>query len=225
MRTIWIIMFLLVPMSALPGPWLRPDGEGFMSVDSIGSVGRNQGDLWLYNGLFLEYGLSDRTTIGLTGGMDHLGDGSVTTYLRRALPINRAGWIASGDLGIGTSFSLDQTTSQPSEPHLRLGVSIGRGGLWGNPGTWFALDSYALFEKRDKPMVKAEATLGHRTDSNWLWMVQLIAEIHQDDDPITTFAPSVAIPLKRKSHLQIGAMLSDEGEGRFGLKAALWRSF
>ena len=92
MRTIWIIIVLAVACSAEAGPWLRPDGEGFMSADSIGSIGRDQGDLQLYSGVFVEYGVREDLTLGLTGGLNQNQDGDVTLYFRK--PIQAAGtWV------------------------------------------------------------------------------------------------------------------------------------
>lgn len=218
MRTIWIITVLWMACSADAGPWLRPDGEGFMSVDSIGSVGRNQGDLTHHNGFFLEYGLSEGTTVGLKGGLNQDNDASLTLYQRKSLPIRSKGWVAAYDIGIGADLK-----GQKTNAHLRLGFAFGRGGLF-DIG-WVHLDGVALLKPGKPPSLKLEATLGTKADKGRMYLMQGFAESIDGGAWEFTLSPSVAFPLRKKRHIQIGLTASTQDGGQIGLKSAVWYEF
>lgn len=220
MRTIWIITVLAMACSANAGPWLRPDGEGFMPVDSIGSIGRDQGDLGLYSGIFVEYGQSEELTLGFSGGLDQLQNGFATAYLRRAIPPSNRNWRAAYDLGIGADFGPDRL-----EPHLRIGMSVGRGGLFRKQTGWTHVDSWLTVKSDSRPAWKVEATLGNRGAQDWLYLMQLFANKQGEDPWQFELAPSIAIPLKRPRHLQIGLSASTQDSGRYGIKVSIWRAF
>lgn len=218
MRTIWIIIVLAVACSAEAGPWLRPDGEGFMSADSIGSIGRDQGDLQLYSGVFVEYGVREDLTLGLTGGLNQNQDGNVTLYFRK--PIQAAGtWIMAYDIGLGTDFG------GPPEPHLRLGFSVGRGGLFRDQSGWAHIDTYLKVKAGSASDLKIEATLGKRGAKDWLYMMQFFASRLSSGSWRYEAAPSVAIPMRSNRHLQLGLSAANQNGGRYGLKFAIWREF
>lgn len=220
MRTIWIITFLAMACSANAGPWLRPDGDGFMSLDSIGSIGRDQGDLSAYSGLFAEYGLSDITTFGFVGGIDQANNGNATAFLKWQGPAVSENWITAFDLGLGANFDADG-----SHPHLRIGTSLGRGGLFHTQRGWTQFDAFLLIGSGQQIRAKLEATLGTRGAKDWIYLLQLFAQSNTENGWDYELAQSIAVPLKRKRHLQIGLLANTQDGGRIGLKAALWHEF
>lgn len=220
MRTIWIILVLAMACSANAGPWLRPEGEGFMSADSFGSIGRDQGDLTMYSGIFLEYGLTNATTIGLSGGLDHLQNGNATVYFRKALPRPNSRWKMSYEIGLGGEYSPLRRT-----PHLRLGLSAGQGSLFKDASGWAHIDTWLTIRSDAAPTWKVEATLGKRGAKDWLYLLQVFSTQSSDTDWQFEIAPAIAVPLARKRHLQLGISASTQDRGRFGLKVSLWRAF
>lgn len=220
MRTIWIIIVLAMACAANAGPWLRPLGEGFMSVDSIGSIGRNQGDLRAYSGVLVEYGARERLTLGFTGGIDLQNNGTVVVFARRAGPEIRPHWVSSFDVGIGVQFD-----PQNSDPLIKLGAAIGRGALFSDGTGWAHLDGYITLHRQMAPALKIEATLGKRGEQDWLYLFQVFAERLEGNEWEYQIAPSVALPIAKNRHIQLGAFAKTPGDHRFGLKVAIWRSF
>lgn len=219
MRTIWIISVLVMACSAEAGPWLRPDGDGFMSADSIGSVGRDQGDLQLYSGVFVEYGAHENLTLGLSGGLNQNAMGDVTVYFRKPIRLESQ-WVTAYDLGLGTEFG-----GTAPQPHLRIGFSVGRGGLFRDQSGWAYIDTTLKVKAGKANDLKIEATLGKRGSKDWLYLLQVFASHQKPAGWGYEIAPSVAIPMRSDRHLQLGVSASNQDGGRYGLKLAFWREF
>jgi len=220
MRAILVSIFLLAAISVQAAPWLRAEGTGFIAFDSITSIDETLIDPNHYNGLFLEYGLSASTTLILTGGVKHDQDGFVTLILRKPARRDAKTWALAYDLGIGA----DRIDKQ-FDRHLRLGASVGRGGLFQNNSGWFQIDAHSLLRSGQSPSLKIEATLGSKGRKDWLYLLQGTAEAADGTPWFVTLSPSLAIPLRSRQHIQIGLSASSLDGGRYGVQSSVWYRF
>lgn len=213
-----ILLALALPASA--GPWLREKGSSFVAS----SVAINR-QLDSATQTYLEYGLSEKTTLVADVGMARLQTiltgGSVTLSLRRAIgPPDRASKLAY-ELGGGVEWTGTQTL-----PHLRTALSWGRGMTWGKKSGWMTVEGSVLWDLTNALHVrKLDTTLGINLTDATSAMLQLYTA-HSAGEGLVTLAPSVVFtPFKGKFRLQIGSETEIRSPENSALKIGLWREF
>lgn len=235
MLIIWIIAIIWGFSPAQAGPWLRADGDGFLSVDSIGSIERSQGDLTdptytpfalrQYTGIFLEYGLAAGTNLGFSGGFDEKQDFDASLFIKKPLLSGTQNWVTAYEFGLGLSHK-----GATTQPQLYTGLSVGRSFQMRDRPAWAHIDVIAKLRNNQSSELKAEATLGWKTARDWLLISQVRAEKYEGADWIFEFAPSIALPTKRhrrdrERRIQLGLGVSSHNGGRLSLRLSLWRGF
>lgn len=223
MRSVLILLLLLYLPAAAPavaGPWLREKGKGFRATSVSASYSYD-----LSQSTYLEYGWRDDLTLGLDilTSQSRFGElsGSGTLFLRLPLgsPGERGRW--AYDLGLGASWQGELVS-----PHLKAGLSWGRGFTKGDRNGWLTVDAslkwdFGLAERE----IKIDSTAGFDFSALTTAMVQLFVT----NTPTTTavrVAPSVVLsPEWAKYRFQIGSEIPVDRPEDTLLKLGLWREF
>lgn len=136
-----LFLFLLAisfAQMAQAGPWLREKGSTFSAVSFASTYYMETASQ-----TYLEYGLSNTTTLIADVGMTRLhyvaNSGYATLSLRRPLsaPDARSKW--AYELGAGVGW-IGSTTL----PHIRTGLSWGRGMKWGKKSGWLTVEAAVI---------------------------------------------------------------------------------
>ncbi|MFK7746477.1 MAG: hypothetical protein AB8B47_15595 [Roseobacter sp.] len=219
--TITALIFILTyaPM-AQAGAWLRDKGEGFAST----SVSTNS-ESELSTSVYLEYGLTDRRTIGadISYGVDRTGiqEGSGIIFLRFPLGLANETHKWAAHVGLGARYIAGYFA-----PAAEVGVSWGRGIKIGERYGWANIDtSYNQPQSPADVRIKVDGTFGISLTERTKVMAQMF-NTFQDGDVFSKFAPSVLFsPGGGKTTLQLGAEIALAGGGEPTLKIAIWRAF
>ena len=213
------ITFALVS-TAHAGPWLREKGTTFTAVSVATAY-----YLDTSNQTYLEYGLTDKTTLVGDLSMIHLRNTPQSGYakvsVRRALSKPDAASKLAYEIGVGVGWIGEYTL-----PHLRTGLSWGRGIKWGERSGWATVEASAIWDlTHSNHIAKLDMTLGMKFTDVTKGMFQLYAaEIA--GEAIATIAPSLVFtPKERKFSIQVGAEAQIGNMQNSALKLGLWREF
>lgn len=219
MRYIWIILAIWFATAAQAGPWQRPVSTGFMSSSSTFTVSNHDLSLTYYSVLYVEYGLSKTTTLGFSGGLNEINKINGHAFLRRPIKTWESGWLLAYEIGLGGTYHLGAST-----PEVRLGLTLGRGITIRQRKGWFTFDT-SLTKSREDWNWTSETTLGVTARNKWKWIAQVTAEKSRYQPAHISVSPSVAFPLGKRAHLQVGLIGESRGGGRVGIKTSIWREF
>lgn len=211
---------LCLAQGAAAGPWLREKGSTFTAVSFATTY-----YLETASQTYIEYGLNEKTTLVADIGLARLHNspdgGFVTLSLRRALsaPDARTKW--AYEMGMGVGWIGDETL-----PHLRTGLSWGRGTTWGEKTGWMTVEGAVNWDlTHELHVTKLDATLGVNFTDVTSGMLQLYTA-YVAGNSIATIAPSFVIsPKSTKIRVQIGSESQIGNLGNSALKIGLWREF
>ncbi|MEH6648022.1 hypothetical protein [Sulfitobacter sp.] len=199
-RLIPLLVVALIGNTAHAGPWLREKGSTFMEVSFASNY-----ILDTTRQTYLEYGLSDKTTVIADIGMiqpRNAEHGGIATFsLRRALSAPDATSKWAYELGAGVGWAGDEIL-----PHFRTGLSWGRGMSWGETSGWMTVDAAVIWDLTNAQHVsQLDATLGANFTDFTTGMIQIYTA-HIDGASIVTLAPSVVFnPQKGGYRIKLGA--------------------
>jgi len=214
MRFILLIIALLSASPAFAGPWVRAEGEGFLSFAIEGPTSDDSA----FGTVFVEYGLSDRITLGFDmGGTD---EDLHKAILFAKMPVKLPEFLsfkAAADLGFGVREDMKV---------IRSGLSIGRGFEFvGMPG-WMSVDSIAYIETKGRDLaIATDLTIGLNTTERSKWIVQLQNGYEQSKEDYMKIAPSYIYERKPGQHLEIGVLAGLRNAEDYALKLGLWQTF
>ncbi|MDP2087272.1 MAG: hypothetical protein Q8K20_18915 [Gemmobacter sp.] len=227
MRALWaLVVVMLWPVMAAPGPWPRDAGARFLSVSSTGDTG----SVWF------EQGLGRARWIVAEGRVSRAGDWDVALRYHRAMA-DRAGLKLAWSLGLSVGMPLtDVVIDLPpvwwpgrTEVIVRIdpvvavqaGLSAGVGLVRPWPG-WLALDLMAEAGPQRKRL-KADATLGFRPRDRWMLLLQAHGRVG-NGPPGLALASSIVWQVGRGTRLQAG-LHHDLRGGRTVAKFGNWLEF
>ena len=166
-----------------------------------------------YDALYLEYGLTDRLTVGLDLGRSVSGGGKTVAFLQfPALPETSA-LKAAVQLGIG---QIDGR--QVIRPGLLLGL--------GRDGGWLAGDLLIEQPVTGAPFdIKLDMTWGLNLPKERKLILQVQTGRHAGDPAFVRLAPSIVVPLRGPFSTEIGAAWGLSGDDSMGLKLGIWTQF
>jgi hypothetical protein len=210
---IWVI--LAEPLCA--GAWPREAGHGFAS-GSVTLSWPQDLDLWTsarptqtYTSAYLEYGFSDKITLGLDLGRSQQGTG--TTLIFGQYPLSAGSTRAAIQLGVGQIGG---------EPVVRPGLLFGRV----TKNAWISVESFAeISMARRRTAYKFDATWGRHLRRDRKLVVQLQSGWSGQGQPYVKLAPSLIVPTKTQRQLELGAVWGLTGETSMGLKFGIWHEF
>ncbi|WP_323766438.1 hypothetical protein [Marinovum sp.] len=220
LRLAVMFMFCAATMASA-GAWPRDKGAGFLA-SSTQISGFGQGcrieALSIFNNLYLEYGLTRSLTLGLDIGQS-VGDDPNYRLFLRAPVIHRQGKYLSLEASLGQVGDLSYTA---------LGLSFGRGFTLGAASGWFGLDTRRV--QAEGPgaeylrQSKVDVTAGLTFPGGVKAMAQVF-HTRVGETLYTSLAPSVVVPLGKRSHLQGGLLFDLQSPALPGVKLGLWQEF
>lgn len=219
--------------AAQAGPWPREQGQHFLSVATERDRDGNN-----HTGLYGEYGLRPRLTLGYEIGHTNQGETSALIWLQRSLDDGEGANRLALSFGTGALMRDGETM-----PMAQLGASWGRGfaGIW--DGGWLAADlrvklagSMAALMPGANPAemgyltpeltTKADLTLGLRPRPSTMLIGQLRLERRRDADLSARLAASVVHDLVGPVKAEFGIIEPLNGAGgERALKIGSWLSF
>lgn len=213
-----VVLICWLSGAAHAGAWPREQGTGFASAAARFvwprdlSVTRPEST---YLTLYLEYGLTERLTLGLDLGHSVSGDGKAVGFVR--LPLARRGdWVMAAEIGAGVIAG---------QKVLRPGLSVGRGLQGKHGGGWLSADALVEIDQIGGLDAKMDVTWGMALPRDRTLILQVQTGIPGDRDPFLRLAPSLVTPLPGGLKAEIGATLGLSGDNGVGLMFGLWREF
>lgn len=217
---VWLVLTLCAASPAWAGAWLKEKGGGFVSL----SFGANLSSE-MTAAIYVEYGLSDSTTIGLdvNGFSSETKElyGYANVFFRRAIgPTDRPNKFAY-ELGIG-GYWVDDS----ARPALKSTLSWGRGFQLKDRNGWLNMDGAFIYEPTfGSHMTKLDATIGMELGQTTTGIFEL-AVGHKDDKTFGSIEPSILLrPKKMNLQFKLGANIPFEDQEKSALKLGIWRSF
>ena len=219
-RFLIIFITFVFASTAQAGPWLREKGTTFSAVSVATTY-----YLDTSSQTYIEYGLTDKTTLVGDLSMIRLRyapqSGYATVSVRRALSKPDAASKLAYEIGVGVGWIGSMTL-----PHIRTGLSWGRGIKWGDTSGWTTVEASAIWDLTyAQHITKLDMTLGMNFTDVTKGMLQIYtAEIA--GETVATIAPSLVFtPRERKFSIQVGAESQIGNMRNSALKLGLWREF
>lgn len=220
-------------VSAAAGPWPREEGTHFL----FGSFERDR-DGNSFAGIYGEYGLRPRVTLGYEFGHTNAGESSALIWLQRAMDDGQGPNRLSLGFGLG-ALQRDHDTI----PMAQIAASWGRGFEGIGDGGWLTADlrvkiagPMASLQPASNPVAtaylthelttKADFTVGLRPLPAWMVISQLRLEKRRDADFSAKLAASVVRDVAGPLKLELGLIQPlNDGGGEQALKLGSWLSF
>lgn len=204
------------------GPWLREKGSSFASFSFSASA-----DLDARSTGYFEFGITSTSTIGLDLGFSrkHTGAklGYGTLFLRRAFGPSDASNKYAYEIGVGGTYG---GPKRDMIPHVKTGLSWGRGVQFRGKSGWATIDSGILWNLNDyNHVTKIDTTLGLNFSDFITGIVQLNLA-NQADETFGFFEPSVVFsPKNMDLKIQLGLVTPLESIKKTSLKLGFWHEF
>lgn len=240
MARILALFLMLWTQSALAGPWPRETGGVFLSFSAERDRDGNS-----HTGIYGEYGLSARNTLGVELGYASAGETSAMIWWQRALD----GGQGANRLVVSTGLGAIQRDGAVM-PVAQMGAAWGRG-LDSVPllqripgGGWLAVDarvkvagatetaridqglsSVEIAYLTPETTAKAEVTLGLRPFDRWMLINQFRFEDREDTGFSSKLATSVVRDLWGPAKVELGVITPLSGQGEEAVKLGTWLEF
>ncbi|MEM9009773.1 MAG: hypothetical protein AAGE18_00990 [Pseudomonadota bacterium] len=231
---LWALLLLfaaLAPGMAMAGPWPRAVGETFAAFSvsrnlSPGSAFIGQTDFDAQKtstGLFLEYGLTERWTIGAQGDLSR-DDGSFTgsgaVFARRFLHRWENGVLIAAGASLGADVRPDRT-----DLSIAPFLTVGRGFESPLGNGWATADLSVEIGTATTAVFEGSATVGLNLGNRWLAFIDTFGEAPAMTELQLTIAPSVAVRVGERRHLAASVFTNVIGEAETGFRISLWQRF
>lgn len=215
-------LILTTTSTADAGPWLREKGSSFLSFSLSATP-----DLDARGAGYLEFGMTPSTTVVLDLGYlrQHTGSelGYGTLFVRRALgPTDRTHRFAY-EIGFGATYG---GPTSDMRPHVKTGLTWGRGLEIRGKGGWITSDASALWDIDESEHVyKLDTTLGLNFNATLTGILQLNFA-HQEEETFGYFEPSLVFSPKRVGlKIQMGLSVPTKTPDETALKIGFWQEF
>lgn len=215
-----VLLHVVLASSAQAGAWLRDKGTGFASTS--GTLRQYQGLMTQETGVFIEYGLAKRLTVGLDYNQGSTAAGHALFFARVPLGKPRERYRFSAELGLGMHF-VGNFQGQMYKVTLSYGRSLST--RFGSG--WLALDLASEHRQGlPGPTIKLDSTLGLTGERRVQPMLQIETSRPAVGGTNWAVIPSIRIRGKKKLTWVIGAEQKSAGGNKsIGLKLSLWRAF
>lgn len=215
-----ILMTLCAVPTAQAGAWLKEKGQSFASI----TVGTNRASEVTLS-YYLEYGLTEKTTVGLDiGGYTNRMDaknGYAAVFMRRSLFASDGPHKYAYELGFGGLYQDDMML-----PTVKAGLSWGYGFSHSAGNGWLNVEATYIYEPTlGQKIAKLDGTLGvDLTD-----LTTGIFELHfsqKDDATYGSFEPSLLIrPRRGPFNIKFGAEIPHDDIDKSAFKLGVWHRF
>ena len=201
MRVLFTVILLIwqcMASTAYAGAWLREKGTGFTSL-SFGATQFSE----TTNALYIEYGLSDKTTIGL----------DISSFTN-ALNVRN---------GFGNLFM--RRAIGPTDRPNKWAYEIGVGGLWGNEKHLPTFKTAISWGRGFQIIAKLDAALGMNFGGITTGLLEVTIS-SQNSETYGALEPSVLLRPKDSSFsVKLGAQIPFDEQEKAALKLGIWRKF
>lgn len=211
------LLLLAFASAAHAGAWPRGKGNGFAMVSFQATAPSLTGPVSYYTGSYVEFGLTDKLTLGSDVGHSVSGNSKALIFLSYPIATIGEKHHFATEIGFGRIAG-----NMVLRPGLNYGFGfknrIGQG--------WVTLDT--LFEHhlgKDRTDVKADITVGVNHARGFKSILQLQLGKQHGDNSIARLAPSFAMPMGQKMHFELGFSAELRGAAEYGIKAGIWRAF
>lgn len=200
------ILAPLLALASLPteaGPWPREKGTVF------GTLSQDEGH---YTSLYLDLGITARTSLTLEAGKDDAQEKALL-FLRHALPL-KGKTAAALEIGAGL---------KGAQPVLSAGFSIGRGVAFGKRSGWISADARGFIDVNGRI---ERATLGLTLCQHHGSRVMSIAQINSETSATgisTALATTLVWEFTPGFHTELGAEIGTSVAPK--AKLGIWFSF
>jgi len=212
--TLLVLCLATLPMGPTDaGPWLRPEGDSFLSV----SLEKPDGDQF-HLSAYAEYGLRPDLTLGLDFGVNEEELDKAILFAKRPLSRPDSALQVSLELGIGVV---------DDKGVLRPGVNIGHSYVLRDLNGWISLELKAVLEPDDGDHFEtSDLTIGLDVTARSKAMLQISSTGSPVDGNSLKITPSFVFERTPGHHFQIGvtAGLRDD-DNATAIKLGLWREF
>ncbi|WP_374299955.1 hypothetical protein [Paracoccus sp. (in: a-proteobacteria)] len=228
------ILWLLLAGTGHAGPWPREAGHSFMSLSGERDDAGNS-----YTGLYAEYGLSRRRTLGLEVSHTNVGETSAMLWYQKSLDGGAGPNKLAYSMGIGAIRRDGELL-----PLSQVALMWGRGfsGPW--DGGWLTAEARLKVAGKTEEVTvregltsieyayltpeivsKLDLTVGLRVTPDWAVVNQLRLEARKDDDSSAKLASSVVYDLSGPARLEIGFVAPLTGPSEPAVRIGTWLEF
>ena len=221
-------------MSAQAGPWPREPGHSFVAVSEERDDAGNS-----HAGIYTEYGLSRRRTVGLEVSHTNVGETSVMLWYQKSLDRGEG----PNKLSYATGFGVIRREGAIL-PLSQAALMWGRGfsGPW--DGGWLSAEARVKIAGKTEEVTvrqgltsiqyayltpeivsKLDLTVGLRPTPSWAVVNQLRLEARKDADFSAKLATSVVYDLTGPARLEIGFVAPLAGPSEPALRIGTWLEF
>lgn len=214
-------LLLFLPQMAEAGAWPRERGKGFISAgatlnwpQAVLSAGSGSAPHpKTYTTFYLEYGLTDRITLGLDLGRAVSGKDKTVAFVQFPLRNQDAGPKVALQLGFG---------QVGGDTVLRPGLAVG----WGLHKGWISAEGMVEIGLDGSGTdMKLDMTWGRNLPRDRKLILQMQLGAPSDDPVFARFAPSIVFPLRGDFKAEVGATWGLTGDEDVGIKFGLWSKF
>ncbi|MTD99309.1 hypothetical protein GIY56_03305 [Paracoccus sp. YIM 132242] len=228
------ILWLLLAVTAHAGPWSRDPGHSFIALSGERDDAGNS-----YTGLYTEYGLSRRRTVGLEVSHTNVGETSAMLWYQKSLDRGEGPNKLSYATGIGVIRRGGELL-----PLSQAALMWGRGfsGPW--DGGWLSAEARVKVAGKTEEVTvrqgltsiqyayltpeivtKLDLTVGLRPTPLWAVVNQLRLEARKDTDFSAKLATSVVYDLTGPARLEIGFVAPLAGPSEPAIRIGTWLEF
>lgn len=200
---IFVPLLALASLPAEAGPWPREKGRLFGTLSQDGAQ---------YSSLYLDVGVTARTSLTLEAGKDDA-QGKALLFLRHALPL-KGKTAAALEIGAGL---------EGAHPVLSAGFSIGRGVSFGKRSGWITAETRGFFDiSGGIERASLSLTLGQHYSSRVLSIGQINSEASAAGIS-ATLATTAVWEFKPGFHMELGAEVGTSAAPK--AKLGIWFRF
>lgn len=216
-RVIIPVLLVASVAPALAGPWMRTEGETFLSysIETDFENGISDGS-GFYGSLYAEHGLTRGLTLGLDAGGHEDDMSKAIAFLRWPIGATDRSTRIVPEFGLGMAR---ETFA------LRPGLSVGRGFELGDTPGWLSIHSRAVIIGSFDGILETDITFGLSPRPDAKFILQLQTGIPTQSDPYAKLAPSYIRRIAPGRHVELGLVAGVAEADDFKLKFGLWQQF
>jgi hypothetical protein len=218
LRTIFLLLLLATQSHA--GAWPREEGTVFLSFGgNVALFGEAVRPVHYDPTVYLEYGLTERLTIGIDGFTADKGTaGSLFVFARAPVLAESGSDKLAVSLGLGATLMPDGSL----EGTPRLGLHWGRGLSNG----WLAADTELTYGlTRETAQTKIDVTAGYNLTDDWTAILVATAGIGLTGDVYVKASPSILYHVNDTISIRTGLVQALSGDYGGGLSLEAWIRF
>ncbi|WP_101067350.1 hypothetical protein [Roseovarius salinarum] len=216
-RTLVATVIMFLAGHAAAGPWPREEGAFFTALAGRLAVDGPGAGEDSYTTLYGEYGLTQRTTLGVDLGYGSTNTHKAVGFLRLPFERTPADTRMAYQLGVG---QIDDHAV------VRPGFSAGRGISLGDRAGWLTVETLGEVSLETGAIdLKADFTVGLNTGTRTKMVVQMQTGRDDGGSGYARLAPSVLFEQRPGRHIEVGVTTGIEGDDSVALKLGTWHSF